>query len=722
MIPEGEHLQANPMSSQNSGPITAILKQLSEGKPINIARHSTTVNVKEMQKHSQRKSVKYLLEAMDEDGNGEVEQMEMINFLADQIQKAKDQARTKKILGFTVFVLLLSLMSNAICMVVIGEGLKESKTRDDGAFTNLQGDAASIGIIKSYGTLFDLPYQSVSFMKQMKDIVVVVDDNDGGSVVTKYTIESWQHFSITNMVLYVGQDTHIHLENGTGYVKKAGIAYPILIDAAAAETGRRHLTADHQRKLELELRKLNKSFHGVHTFTWKELEGLHLAMRGDEEFRRLSEAGDALSDLYMFFGGVVESEVLSTSSDLIGDCDSTGTCGTSIAEAPRPVVPKYSKWATTDDDSGDSLTWFMDMNSMDDVKIHIVTDNGGGTLHHEVFTDGLKYEYSSLDDAGLTQAQGMISDGKASASFASALGAVKNNCMMDEWDNEDAVDNANNAFVLQKYGDGSATWMVGGWEVTVTAAGVVTQISGISVDSITEYDSSSETVGYFSLYETCDPSLDYESEFAEAMEGDRRRFLASLSEDEREAESARKLGWWSNCNFWDAVNAYSSTGAEYGEYCGKGFPGHCETHGKSTNKNGWGGVTVCADAGLDASCSKHDSGTYHKDVWGVATMNYCEVDREFKVVRNSAGITNGFNDGEGSDYDVVNGANCLFDMMPCVRYERESYMHYNGWKCKWYGCWPSYSRRNRNNYVTKWPYGNYQHGGCNGNCYKSRPS
>ena len=116
-------------------------------------------------------------------------------------------------------------------------------------------------------------------------------------------------------------------------------------------------------------------------------------MRGDEEFRRLSEAGDALSDLYMFFGGVVESEVLSTSSDLIGDCDSTGTCGTSIAEAPRPVVPKYSKWATTDDDSGDSLTWFMDMNSMDDVKIHIVTDNGGGTLHHEVFTDGIKYEY-----------------------------------------------------------------------------------------------------------------------------------------------------------------------------------------------------------------------------------------------------------------------------------------------------------------------------------------
>ena len=62
---------------------------------------------------------------------------------------------------------------------------KETKTRDDGAITNLDGNAASIGIIKSYGTLFDLPYQSVDFMKQMKDIVVVVDDNTGGQVTTK---------------------------------------------------------------------------------------------------------------------------------------------------------------------------------------------------------------------------------------------------------------------------------------------------------------------------------------------------------------------------------------------------------------------------------------------------------------------------------------------------------------------------------------------------------
>ncbi|GMH75495.1 hypothetical protein TrLO_g8988 [Triparma laevis f. longispina] len=698
-------------------PVSEILQQMSN--PKNLIQRTTTVNVKEMQKSTQRKSVQYLLEAMDEDGNGEVEQIEMLNFLADQIANAKAAARVKRILGFTFFVLILSLVSNAICMLVIGEGLKESKTRSDGAFTNLDGDAASIGIIKSYGTLFDLPYQSVSFMKQMKDIVVVVDDNNGGSVVTKYTIESWQHFSVTNMVLYVGQDIHIHLENGTGYVKKNGINYPILVDSSGMETGRRHLTADHQRKLETELRKLNKSFHGVHTFTWSELMDLHLSMRGDEEFRRLSDAGDALADLYMFFGGVVEAEVLSTYSDLTSDCDNTGTCGASIEVAPRPSVPTLSKWDTTDDASGDSLTWWMDMNSMDDVKIHIVTDNGGGTFHHEVFNDGMKYEYTSVDGATVVNAESLISDGKASASFASALGAVKNNCMMDEWDSEGAAENANEAIVLQRYADGSATWMVGGWEVTVTAAGAVTQISGISVNSVAEYDASSEAAGVFSLYESCDPSFDYENEFAEKMEEDRRRHLASMSEEEREA--VRKLAFWDNCSFWSAVTAYFSTGAEYGEYCGKGFPGHCKTYGKATINTGWGGVEVCDDAGLDASCSKHDSGTYHKDVWGVATMNYCEVDRAFKVTRNSAGITEGFDDGEGLDYDVVNGANCLFDIMPCIRYENEAYWDY-GWKCKWYGCWPTRSRRHRNAYVTKWPGGNYQSGGCNGNCYKSKPS
>lgn len=102
-------------------------------------------------------------------------------------------------------------------------------------------------------------------------------------------------------------------------------------------------------------------------------------------------------------------------------------------------------------------------------------------------------------------------------------------------------------------------------------------------------------------------------------------------------------------------------------------------------------------------------------------MNYCEVDRAFKVTRNSAGITEGFDDGEGSDYDVVNGANCLFDIMPCIRFENGAYWDH-GWKCKWYGCWPTRSRRHRNAYVTKWPGGNYQSGGCNGNCYKSKPS
>mmetsp|Transcript_10977 Transcript_10977/g.21849 ORF Transcript_10977/g.21849 Transcript_10977/m.21849 type:complete len:714 (-) Transcript_10977:138-2279(-) len=679
--------------------------------PVN---RSTTVNVHEIARNA-RKSVANLLTAMDEDGNGEIEQMEMLNFFADHIQAAREHGKTKRVLFFTFFVLVLSLVSNAIAMSLITEMSKENKTRNDGAITNLDGDAASIGIIKSYGTLFDLPYQSVDFMKQMKDIVIVVDDNNGGKVTTKYTIDSWEHFSTSNMILSVGQDTDIHLVDGTGWVQKFGVKYPILIDTATtADSGRRYLAEGERRKLDTELRRLGKT-PGVlqtHTFTWDELVSLHANFRGEDEMRRLSSGGDALSDLYMFFGGVVESEVLSKPSALTASCDATGTCGSSVTEAPRPDVPSLSKWDTVDDLSGGAMTWFMDLSDTTNAKIHIVSEVGTGSLGHEVFVDGKHYTYRSVDVATIDHARVVVAAGNATTSFPDALAAVKDDCEMEYWD-DNAAENADGAFILESNPDGSAIWQVGGWHVTVAADGTVTQISDISVLSITSYDATTQKAGFYDLFETCLIGKDYQEEFASVMEADNRRLLASSSFSEEDIEAGRHLaGFW---DIWNAAKSYYSTGAEYGQYCGKGFPYHCSKHGKSMNHNGRGGVQVCADGGMDASCSKHDSGSYHKDLWGVATMNYCEVDRVFKVERNS-GITNGFWDGEGYDYEVQNGANVLFDLMPCIRWEGE---HYWRWKCKWYGCWPE--RKHRHAHVTKWAWGNYQHGGCKGNCYKSKP-
>ena len=113
------------------------------------------------------------------------------------------------------------------------------------------------------------------------------------------------------MILSVAQDTDIHLVDGTGWVQKSGVKYPILIDTTTTQSGRRYLAEGQRRKLDAELRRLGKrpGVMETHTFTWDELVSLHASVRGEDEMRRLSSGGDALSDLYMFFGGVVESEV-----------------------------------------------------------------------------------------------------------------------------------------------------------------------------------------------------------------------------------------------------------------------------------------------------------------------------------------------------------------------------------------------------------------------------
>jgi hypothetical protein len=165
------------------------------------------------------------------------------------------------------------------------------------------------------------------------------------------------------------------------------------------------------------------------------------------------------------------------------------------------------------------------------------------------------------------------------------------------------------------------------------------------------------------------------------------------------------------CNWWSAGLAYFRSGGAYGNYCGKGQSNNCANNNKAQNNNGYGGATVCADGGLDKSCSKHDAGSYSRDVWGVMTLNWCEVDRNFKNER--AGTANGFHDGVDSDHNALNGANCLFGVLPCLRYESYSYW---GWCSKWWGGYPC--RKSTTGVNTKWSYGNYPSGGCQGSCYK----
>ncbi|GMH77914.1 hypothetical protein TrLO_g12616 [Triparma laevis f. longispina] len=383
---------------------------------------------------------------------------------------------------------------------------------------------------------------------------------------------------------------------------------------------------------------------------------------------------------------------------------------------PYPNIPTYSKWDTVDDSSGESMTWYMDLNNPEDMKIHIITDNDSGTLVHEVFSGNSKYLYFSVDQTAIEHAA------EDSSTFSSALSKVKENCEIDEsWDISVSNSNAQNAFVQRTDENGNTVWQFGenGWQMTVDSDGQVIQIADISVNSISEYDPSTEVAGTFDLFETCDTSVDYMSQFGETMDEEHRRKLASMTEEEIEEE--RMLG---GCDWWDAGVAYFKTGGTYGNYCGKGQAGLCTNNGITTNKKGYGyiegvpnseGLTVCADGGLDASCSKHDSGSYSTDIWGVMTMSYCEVDRIFKSERNNGmvDVNNPFFDGQDYDTNALNGANCLFDKMPCSRYESHTSWGICGSGWRKYPC-----RKVATGYHTKWANGNYPSGGCNGDCYK----
>jgi len=164
------------------------------------------------------------------------------------------------------------------------------------------------------------------------------------------------------------------------------------------------------------------------------------------------------------------------------------------------------------------------------------------------------------------------------------------------------------------------------------------------------------------------------------------------------------------CNWKLALQAFHKTGGQYGNWCGKApngindqpFVSYSACKGKTSKKGKWG-LDVCTDSGLDEACSRHDQGAYTTDVFGMATKSLCKVDADFKEARAKMNITSTFHDGlSRSELNALTGANCLFDMMPCLRYERKAYWD---WCQSWSGGYPC--KKTKVGYFTYWPMGNY---------------
>lgn len=168
------------------------------------------------------------------------------------------------------------------------------------------------------------------------------------------------------------------------------------------------------------------------------------------------------------------------------------------------------------------------------------------------------------------------------------------------------------------------------------------------------------------------------------------------------------------CDWQVALQTYFSTQGGYGNWCGKMPPGRpgdlikmisfgaCKTQMHNT-KNGKWGLEVCNDTGFDEACSRHDQGAYTTNVFGIATQSLCKVDADFKAAREKLQLDSSFEDGtKRSESGSIVAANCLFDMMPCMRFEEKTYWD---WCSSWSGGYPC--KKTKVGYVTHWPMGDY---------------
>lgn len=164
------------------------------------------------------------------------------------------------------------------------------------------------------------------------------------------------------------------------------------------------------------------------------------------------------------------------------------------------------------------------------------------------------------------------------------------------------------------------------------------------------------------------------------------------------------------CNWKVALQSFYAAGGAYGNWCGKAPPGigkgQMISYGACSgekSKHGKFGLDVCKDSGFDEGCSRHDQGSYSENVFGLATKSLCKVDADFKATRVKLNLSSNFTD-ETSRLEkmALVGANCLFDMMPCLRYEKKVYWD---WCAGWGGGYPC--KKTKVGYITHWPMGDY---------------
>ena len=333
--------------------------------------------------------------------------------------------------------------------------------------------------------------------------------------------------------------------------------------------------------------------------TWAELMREYEQSAGH---RKLSASGgNALYDLYRFFGGVA----VASDSDDDGSAVEQASCGgplVTAAAAPVPDIPLLSKWTTVGEFNG---TWFMDLTTLDKPRFHLVS-SVDGTLQHEVVSGDSKSTYWSWDSEFEPEGRDFDPD------FVRAMAEVKGGCSNDN--SSTAVNPTTSTVEVDEiHPDGSATWHVGGWLVRVNSQGGVIAIGDIAVTSVVEYDASERAGGDagIALYQTC---VEGEEDPVPLLEDGAVTLINSTG-------SGRRLR--------DVFNWLS-----FSNWCGPGTDPVTTPCPGSSEGRGIAGYDLTADR----ACRRHDHSGYKRMIGKLFPRCNCNSDRDLAAATNNAAI------------------------------------------------------------------------------------
>jgi len=546
-------------------------------------------------------------------------------------------------------------ISMLVTIVVQNEATRATDVRGDALRSRETGHVLQTRSINMFSTLADLPCQSTSFISNLDHVLLVVD-----GVVRKYSIDNFALHNASSLVLYTTLRTGDAAPHSI--VIKDRRAY---VDYGDGTWGRISVDTDinvHQKRNLGTARRLADLIHttappsrarGV--VTWDELMREY---EQHQDHRELSASGgNALYDLYRFFGGVA----VASGSDDDGSAVEQASCGgplVTAAAAPVPDLPLLSKWTTVGAFNG---TWFMDLTTLEKPRFHLMS-SVDGTFQHEVVSGDSKSTYWSWDPDFESGGRNFDPD------FVRSMAAVKGGCSNDNFSLPSESTTAT-VEVDEIHPDGSATWRVGGWIVRVDSQGGVMAIGDIAVTSVVEYEASERAGGGagIALYEACVEGEEDLVPFFEDVS------VPTFNGTGADQPPGRKLG----------VATYLQSLVTATFWCGGGTNIATTTcPGYAAGRAEFGGRY---DYTADRACRRHDHSGYVRKIGGLLPRINCNSDRDLARATNNGAVQS------------IYGNWGLAQTWGC--YDYESYFCWKWKRQGWWGFWyPSSCKGVRVNY------------------------